>query len=515
MSETPSRAPRRTLFSDLRSPDEGRKQSLVLHVIGLTLAVAGVGMLVSAGVEVLDGGSDAVALLGAGALTAALGLTLRLLTEVPAKIASLDVFVTVTSAWVALAIFGAIPYVLTGTLPAIDDAIFESVAGFTTTGSTVLRPIEDASAGVLFWRAITQWLGGMGVIVLVVAVLPAVGSGGMDLLAAEAPGPTGERLTPRVTQTAQRLWAVYLGFTVLLALAYGLAGMSLYDAVAHSFTTVSTGGFSTYNTSLAHFESDVIEWIAIVAMFWAGTSFTLLYKVLRGSPGPLLRSIEFRFYLIVVAIATVLVFVTAEGVARDADGFRSALFAVMAIISTTGYATADFGQWGQASQALLLVLLPVGAMAGSTAGGVKIIRVVAIASHAHRESLRHLHPRLIRPVRIGEVVLNDQVANKVLGFFVLALAAFGGGGVLIALTGSDIVTAFSASATLLGNVGPGLGDVGPTEDFLNISRYARWIGVVIMLLGRLEIYPILLALVALPLNRPRRILSAVFNRRTS
>jgi trk system potassium uptake protein TrkH len=348
-----------------------------------------------------------------------------------------------------MALAGAVPYVVTGTIGAYDDAVFESVSGFTTTGATVLRPIEGTSAGVLFWRAITQWIGGMGVIVLVVAVLPTVGSGGMDLLQAEAPGPTGERLTPRVHQTARRLWAVYLGFTIVLAAAYFFAGMSLYDAVAHSFTTVSTGGFSPYNASLGHFASPLIEWIAIVAMFLAGTTFTLLYKLLRGNPVPMLRSIELRLYTLVVLVAVVVVFFAADN-GRDAEGFRDAAFAVVSVSSTTGYATSDFAQWAQAGQAILLILMPVGAMAGSTAGGVKVIRVLAIASYAHRETLRHLHPRLIRPVRIGDAVLDDGVANRVLGFFVLALAAFGGGGILIALGGADMITAFSASLPAAG-----------------------------------------------------------------
>lgn len=499
----------RTGLTDLHRERTEPRQNLVLHVVGMVLAVCGVGIVLSGIVEAIDGGPDVVELLITGLAVAALGLLTWRSTEVPEKIALLDVFATVTASWLAMAIAGAIPYLVTGTLSEPDNALFESVSGFTTTGATVLRPIEDASAGILMWRAITQWIGGMGVIVLVVAVLPTMGSGGMDLLEAEAPGPTGERLTPRVTQTAQRLWAVYVGFTVLLAAAYLVAGMSLYDAVAHSFTTVSTGGFSSYNASIAHFDSASIEWIAIVAMFIAGTSFTLLFKIVRGKPGPLLRSIEFRLYSVIVVVAVLVVFFTADGVGRNVEGFRQSAFVVVSVVTTTGYVTADFDLWSQAAQAIVLILMPVGAMAGSTAGGVKMIRVLAIASYAHRETLRQLHPRLVRPVRIGDVVLEDRVANKVLGFFVLALAAFGGSGLLIALTGADLLTAFSAAATLFGNVGPGLGEVGPTDDFLNLPRLGRWVGMGAMLLGRLEIYPILLALVALPLRGPRRLVARI------
>jgi trk system potassium uptake protein TrkH len=368
----------------------------------------------------------------------------------------------------------------------------------------VLRPIEGTGPGVLFWRAVTQWMGGMGVIVLVVAVLPTVGSGGMSLLEAEAPGPTGERLTPRVRQTARRLWAVYVAFTVALAVAYMIAGMDLYDGVAHSFTTVSTGGFSPYNRSLGHFDSAAIEWIAIVAMFVAGSSFTLLYRLVRGAPGPLLRSREFQLYALLVVAVSVVLFLVNDAPGSVADRIRGSMFATTTVMSTTGYATDDFGSWSQAAQAVILILLPIGAMAGSTAGGVKLVRVLAIASYAHREALRHLHPKLVRPVRVGGGIMPDRTADKVVGFLVLALATFGGGALLIALTGPDIVTSFSAAATAFGNVGPGLGDVGPTNDFLELPRFARWVTMGQMLLGRLEIYPVILALSVVTLRRRYR-----------
>jgi trk system potassium uptake protein TrkH len=501
--EVASTRPKRLQPGTIRRSTTDRSEHLVLHIVGLSVAVCGLGILVGAVVDAIDGGPDVLAMSVIGFIATLVGLTTWRLTVVPTRIARLDVFTTVTTAWVAMALVGALPYLLTGTLTSPVDAMFESVSGFTTTGSTVLRPIEDASAGVLFFRAITQWLGGMGVIVLVVAVLPTVGIGGMDLLEAEAPGPTGERLTPRVAQTARRLWGVYVGFTVVMALAYLIAGMSLYDAVAHSLTTVSTGGFSNHSASMAYFESGLIEWLAIVGMFVAGSSFTLIYKLIRGNTAPFLRSAEFRLYALLVIVATIVVFIVSDGVSRDAAGFRESLFTVLAIVTTTGYGLVDFGAWSQAAQAIILILMPMGAMAGSTAGGVKMIRVLAVASVAHRESLRQLHPRMVRPVRIGDAVLDDQLANKVLGFLVLALAAFGGAGLLIALSGSDLITAFSAAATLFGNVGPGLGEVGPTHDFLNISPFARLVGIGAMLLGRLEIYPILLALVALPLHRPR------------
>jgi trk system potassium uptake protein TrkH len=496
-----------SLRGDLQERWGTARETLLGHITGLTLAVAGAGIAWSGIVDVLQGGDDVVVMLLIGAVVGVVGYALWRSTTLPRQIRILDVFVTVTMAWVVLAVVGALPYLLTGSITAIDDAVFESISGFTTTGATVLRPIEGTGPGILFWRSITQWMGGMGVIVLVVAVLPTVGSGGMSLLEAEAPGPTGERLTPRVRQTARRLWAVYIGFTIVLAVAYIVAGMSLYDGVAHSFTTVSTGGFSPYNDSLGHFDSAAIEWICIVAMFAAGTSFTLIYRMLRGSPGPLVRSKEFHLYVLVVVSVSVLLFAISEMSGSIHDRVRGSIFTTLTVVSTTGYATEDFAAWSDAAQAVILLLLPIGAMAGSTAGGIKLIRVLVVASYAHREALRHLHPRLVRPVRVGGGIMPDRTANKIVGFLILALAIFGGGALAIAMTGPDLITSFSAAATAIGNVGPGLGDVGPTHDFLELPRFARWVTMVQMLLGRLEIYPVILALSVVTLRRRHRSLT--------
>jgi trk system potassium uptake protein TrkH len=346
----------------------------------------------------------------------------------------------------------------------------------------------------------------MGVIVLVVAVLPTVGSGGMSLLEAEAPGPTGERLTPRVRQTARRLWAVYLGFTALMTTAYFVAGMSLFDAVCHSFTTVSTGGFSPYQGSFGHFDSATLEWICIVGMMLAGGSFTLYWRALRGNVKPLLRSTEFRVYLLMVSAMTLWAFVTAGNNGGQSTGFRDALFTVSSTVTTTGYVATEYGMWSETAQSLILIALPLGAMAGSTAGGIKVLRIMAVSSFAHREALKHLHPKLVRPVRVGNAMLSDDVAGKVVGFLILTLVIFGGGSFLIAATGPDLITSFSASATSLGNVGPGLGALDHTGDFLVIPREGRLIAIGQMLLGRLEIYPVVLAISVVTLRLPKSML---------
>ncbi len=481
----------------------GRYPSIVANIVGLTVAVVGVGIAVAGIVDAVDGGPDVLVLLASGVVIWAIGSVMWRVTIVPKQIRTLDVFTTVTLAWVAMAVTGAIPYLLTGEFTRIDDALFESIAGFTTTGATVIPDIEAVSKGMLFWRSTTQWMGGMGVIVLVVAVLPTVGAGGMSLLSAEAPGPTDERLTPRVRETARRLWAVYVGFTIVLAGAYLVAGMSPYDAVSHSFTTVSTGGFSPYQGSIGQFESAPIEWICIVAMLLAGGSFTLYYRALKRDPKPLLRSTEFKVYLAIVAAITLWAFVASGNDGGQAAGFRDSLFTTVSTVTTTGYVVTEYGLWSQTAQLVLLLAMPIGAMAGSTAGGVKVVRVIAVASFAHREALRHLHPRLVRPVRIGNGILPDDVARRVLGFLVLALAILGGGAFLISATGPDMITSFSSSATAFGNVGPGLGDLDHANDFLSIPPPGRWVAMVQMLLGRLEIFPLILALSVVTLRIPR------------
>lgn len=493
----------RPLLKERFTPSR-RYSSLPLHVAAVSTAVAGIGMLIGALVELFDGGPDLWALLVCGVPITAVGLAGWRVTVVPREVRVLDVFVTVTMAWVFLAAVGALPYLVTGRLGSFDQALFESISGFTTTGATVLQPVSDTSQGLLMYRAITQWIGGMGVIVLVIAVLPTVGAGAMSLMQAEAPGPSGERLTPRVRQTARNLWLVYLGFSIAVLIAYLIAGMSVYDGFAHAFTTVSTGGFSPHNASLRHFESAAIEWIAIVSMFLAGGSFALYYRALRGNIRPLLRSTELHVYGLVVIIAAVTVFVVADVDSGLAEHGRDSLFAITSIVSTTGFTTADFGLWSQGAQIIIMLLLPFGAMAGSTAGGVKFVRILAVASYAHRAALRHLHPHLVRPVRIGDRTLPEEVANRIVGFMVMALAIFGGGAVLIALTGPDMITSFSAAASSFGNVGPGLGDVSPAGDYLALPWTARLVAMAQMLLGRLEVYPVILALSVVTLRRRLR-----------
>jgi trk system potassium uptake protein TrkH len=290
----------------------------------------------------------------------------------------------------------------------------------------------------------------------------------------------------------------------VVAAAYLVAGTSINDAFAHSFAAVSTGGFSPHNRSIAHFESAAIEWVTISAMFIAGGSFALYYRVLRGDRLALWRSAEFRAYTAIVLASTFVVFVVADTATGWSTHARDSLFAITSITSTTGFGTADFATWSDGAQIVLLLLMPIGAMAGSTAGGVKVVRVLAVASYAHRAALRQLHPRLVRPVRVGLSTVSEEVAARILGFLVMALVVFGGGALLITLTGVDMITAFSAAASSFGNVGPGLGEVGPASDYLTLPRTARLVTMAQMVLGRLEIYPVILAFSVITLRRRLR-----------
>lgn len=481
----------------------GRVESVVLHIVGLALIIGGLGMVVSAAIDISDSATQALEILACGVGSLAIGFLFNRVSVVPERIDTSSVFAAVAFSWVALTLVSAVLYVVTGTFDSFADGVFESVSGFTTTGATVLDPIEGTAHGVLFWRSTTQWLGGMGVIVLVVAVLPVLGVGGMDLLAAEAPGPSDERLTPRVRFTAQRLWAIYVGFTLAIIGAYVIGGMSVFDAVNHAFTTISTGGFSTYDDSFAHFGSTYLEWAAVVSMFAAGASFPMYYRVLRGRSIRLFRSMEAGTYLGIVLVGTAIILIVNRvevGVGHGA--VRETLFTVVSISSTTGYGLLDFTQWAVAPQTLLLIMMAMGAMAGSTAGGFKVIRVLGIMRFARRELLRALHPELVRPVRVGRSILEERVVNRIMGFFVMFLGTILAATVTIAAFEVDLVTALSAAVSSIGNVGPGLGELG-SGNYTNVDTGADMAAAATMLLGRLEIYPVLLAVAAFPRWRAR------------
>jgi trk system potassium uptake protein TrkH len=402
-----------------------------------------------------------------------------------------DGFLVVAFSWILASTLGALPYLLTGTLEPVD-ALFESIAGFTTTGSTVMRDIEAAPRGLLLWRSLTQWLGGMGIIVFAIAIVPMLGIGGMQLFKAEMPGVGLDKLRPRIVETARRLLFIYLAFTGIAFLVYALLGMSLFEALCHALTTFSTGGFSTRNASFAAFASPALEWAAIFFMLLAGINFTLHYRLLSGQVRTVAAHSELRYFLGLVFGASLLVaWFVAGSDWPDLTTLRSALFQVVSITTTTGYGSADYETWPVVTSLILLALMTMGGMAGSTAGGVKGLRVLLLARGLRNSLARMLHPHLVRPVKFaGEPIPIDVltgIGSFVTAYFAVALLA----AAIVAAAGYDLETAISAALTSLSNVGPGFGAVGPTDHFAHLPSSVKLTLSACMIAGRLELFTVL------------------------
>lgn len=468
----------------------------VLFLLGrLQLALA-VALTVPAAVAYgLESGDSHVFLTAAG-LAALGGATCSWVFRQRAEFAfgRRDAFLLVSAAWITASCYGALPYLLIKGPAFAVDALFESVSGFTTTGASILVDVESESPALLLWRSLTQWLGGMGIIVLGIAILPRLAVGGMQLLGAEAPGPTAEKLTPRIAQTAKALWGIYALLTMLEALSLWGLGMTALDAVNHALTTIATAGFSTRNASIGAFGSPAIEMVVTLFMIVAGVNFALHFQLLRGRPLRLLRDPEFRFYLWLLIGATVLITVDLVVQRHHGDvltALRLGLFQSATIVTTTGYSTANYDAWPSFSRALLFVLMFVGGCAGSTGGSVKVVRILIVGKKLAVELKRLVQPRAVLPVRVGSMAIPDEVVTSVTTFFILFLVLFALGGLVLSMTGLDLVTAFAASASCLANVGPGFGDVGPTQTYAGLTGAAKLILVGLMLVGRLELYTIL------------------------
>ena len=403
----------------------------------------------------------------------------------------------VTFGWIMSCLFGAIPFYAGGELGSFTDAFFESVSGFTTTGSSVLTDIEGISQGLLFWRSLIQWLGGMGIIVLSIAILPFLGVGGMQLYKAEVPSPVPDKLKPRIRDTAMILWKVYALFSIAQVAFLMLGGMILYDALCHTFTTMPTGGFSTKNASIAHYDSVYIDFVVFFFMLAAGINFSLHYQMLRGKPLAFWKDSECRVFLAAVLIIILTVTFDIFGSVYHGLGqaFRYASFQVMSIITTTGFATADYEQWPAMSQLILLICMFTGASAGSTGGGIKWLRIMLYFKYCYRELFALLHPHAVIHIKIAGKSVPEDVMRSVMGFLALYLGLFGIFSVVLAGLGVDFMTSFSAVAATLGNIGPGFGAVGPVENFADIPVLGKWLLICCMLLGRLEIFTVIILVV--------------------
>jgi len=469
---------------------------VIQRILGLLLMLFSVTMLVPAGVSLLYADGQVALFIDAFVILMAAGL----LAWLPSRhrrgdLRLRDGFLVVALFWCVIGLAGAVPFFLADEpRMTVTEAVFESVSGFTTTGATVLVGLDALSPSILYYRQQIQWLGGIGIVVLAVALLPLLGVGGMQLLKAETPGPIKDaKLTPRIAGTAKMLWLVYLLLTVAGVLAYWMAGMSLFDAVGHSFAAVSTGGYSTHDASIGFFASPLIESITIVLMVLGGASFTLHFLAWRHRRlGDYGRDPEFRAYLVVLGATTL---VTA-GVLLWNDvhhhpftSFRSALFHAVSVQTSTGFTTENFALWPGALPVLLMFTTFIGGCAGSTAGGMKVIRWLLVLRQGTREVSRLIHPNAEIAVKLGNKAVGPRIVEAVWGFFAVYLVVFALLMLLLMGTGVEQVTAFSAIATCINNVGPGLGEVA--SNFKAIDPVGQWICTLAMLLGRLEIFPLL------------------------
>lgn len=403
-------------------------------------------------------------------------------------------YLIVTLSWVFMTGFGMLPFILSKEITSFSDALFETVSGLTTTGASILTDIEAMPKGLLFWRSMTQWVGGLGIIVLTVAIFPLLGIGGIELYVAESPGPTSDKVHPRISETAKRLWYVYVGLTLAAAVLYWVGGMTLYDAINHALTTLATGGFSTKNASMAYYDSAFIQYTAIIFMFLAGTNFTMIYFGLMGKFGRVIKNDEFKAYLIGVLVISLVIFfpIYMKSDAGAELAFRKAAFQVVSLMTTTGFVSDDYTQYGQGVTFICFMLLFLGASAGSTAGGIKFIRHATFLKNTWLEFKRIVHPRAIVPLIINGERVTGRIINNIMNFLLIYLITFVIGSLVISLMGYDFETSLGAVATSLGNVGPAIGNVGPVDNFAFFSPAAKVVLSFIMLLGRLELFTILI-----------------------
>ena len=469
---------------------------VVTNVVGSLIIISGALMTLSIPISIYYKATDLKALITSSIITLLAGLLVKFSTRNHKndEVKKRDGYLIVALGWISMTIFGSLPYVVSGAIPNYTDAFFETISGLTTTGATILEDIEAMPKGILFWRSMTQWIGGMGIIVLTIAILPLLGVGGMELFASEAPGPTKDKIHPRIKETAKRLWFIYCSLTLVQCVLLMLAGMNFYDAINHALTTMSTGGFSTKQASVAHFDTPIIQYIIIAFMFIAGTNFTLLYFGVKLQFKKFWKNDEFKWYLgTVVALTLMIVGVLYLDQLNNGaleENFRAVLFQVVSIITTTGYATTDFTTWGSFVTFIFFLLLFTGASAGSTSGGMKLVRIILLMKNGFLEFKRKLHPNAIIPVTLNHQSVPPKIIYNLLAFVFFYLFMFVAGAIVMTFLGVDFMEALSAVATSIGNVGPGIGKLGPSHTFYYLPDTAKWVLAFLMLLGRLELFTI-------------------------
>lgn len=482
---------------------------IIIHILGLLMLCNGGFMLLATLVSLIykDGATLSIAM--ASIVTMFAGFLAMFYTRGHKKeVQRKEGYIIVTFGWLALTFTGMLPYVFSDAIPDVTNAFFETISGYTTTGASILDDIEVLPEGILLWRSLTHWIGGMGIIVLAIAILPLLGIGGMQLFAAESPGPSADKLHPRITDTAKRLWLIYIGYTVAEMVLLKLAGMSFFDAINHAFATLSTGGFSTKNLSLAYWnDRPLIQYITILFMFLAGSNFVLSYFALKGRVQRILMDEEFKFYVGFVVfftlIAAIVIYFKADVPVSDyhpkvygevESSFRHALFQVIAVITTTGFVTADFTGWTPFMTVFFFGLMFLGGSAGSTSGGIKVMRHIMIIKNGLLEFRRTLHPNAVLPVRYNNKSVRGNIVYNIIGFFVLYMLLFIIGALVLGAMGIDFVTAIGGSASALGNVGPAFGTLYPLSNFNGLPDPGKWWCGFLMLAGRLELFTVLILL---------------------
>jgi trk system potassium uptake protein TrkH len=481
---------------------------VIFHFLGLLLLFNGGFMMLAALMSFAykDGATFEISM--AGLVVLALGGLAMFITKNPNKeMGKREGYIVVTFGWIVMTLSGTMPYLFTEAIPSFTNAVFETISGYTTTGSTILTDIEKLPEGILFWRSLTHWIGGMGIIVLAVAILPLLGIGGMQLFAAEAPGPSADKLHPRITDTAKRLWLIYFGYTAAETILLQVAGMSFFDAINHSMATLSTGGFSTKNASMAYWNNQpIVQYIVIVFMFLAGTNFVLSYFAFKGKVKKILHDEEFILYFKFIAIftlvAAVIIYFYADvtissvyhpmvwGEAESA--FRHGLFQVLTIVTTTGFVSADFTLWTPFLAVMFFGLMFLGGSAGSTSGGVKVVRHLIMIKNGFMEFKRTLHPNAVLPVRYNNRAISGDIVFNILAFFILYMLSFIVGALGFSMLGLDFESSVGVAASSLGNVGPALGNFGPVDNFYSMPMLGKWWCSFLMLIGRLELFTVLI-----------------------
>lgn len=401
-----------------------------------------------------------------------------------------DGFLFVSLGWVTVSLIGALPYYLSGGIGSFTDSFFEASSGLTTTGATILTNIENLSHSLLFWRAQTHWLGGMGIVVLTVAILPILGIGGLQLVKAEAPGPTVDKISPRIAETAKILWGIYIAFTLIQTFLLMVGGLSLFDALTHSFATMATGGFSPKNASIAHYSSAYVEIVITLFMFLAGVNFTLHYRLLTGKVGYLIKNTELKAYIFIFFTSSILIAINLyyKYYSSIFESLRYAFFQSATILTTTGFASADYEKWPMFSQIILFLLMFVGGCTGSTGGGIKVLRIVTLLKQGLNEMKYLIHPRGVFVLKVSGNPIKKDIVYAISGFFFLYVITLLTVTLIVSTTEQDIITSLTTALATVGNIGPGFGNVGPTDNYAFYPDTIKWVLSFAMIAGRLEIY---------------------------